>query len=379
MKCVTKTDNLYIRSRDFIWIKMTSNTIAQGILKAVGIIVGIVLLALALYKLQNIIIYIVLAAVVALIGRPIVGFLKRRLKFKNTWATVTAIVIIMSFFAGIISLFVPLLISQGKNLASIDFKALNNNVHRFLDNLLHSLGMGRMESQVGDVPDLINMEDLSSLLNGFIGVISNIGIGLFSVLFIAFFFMKDGTAISEGFLSLIKPKHLPKVRETLEDIKAILSRYFVGLFLQLSVIFILLTIVLLIFGVKDALIIAFLCALLNLIPYVGPIIGAVVISVLTISNFMDADLQSVILPKTLYVFLGFLFTQFIDNVFSQPIIFSNSMKSSPLEIFIVTMVIGTLFGIAGMVVAIPAYTVLKVILKAVFPNNKLVQLLTAKI
>ena len=379
MKCVTKTDNLYIRSRDFIWIKMTSNTIAQGILKAVGIIVGIVLLALALYKLQNIIIYIVLAAVVALIGRPIVGFLKRRLKFKNTWATVTAIAIIMSFFAGIISLFVPLLISQGKNLASIDFKALNNNIHRFLDNLLHSLGMGRMESQAGNIPELLNMEDVSSILNGFIGVISNIGIGLFSVLFIAFFFIKDGTAINNSFLSLVSPRRLPKVRKTLEDIKTLLSRYFVGLFLQLSVIFILLTIVLLIFGVKDALIIAFLCALLNLIPYVGPIIGAVVISVLTISNFMDADLQSVILPKTLYVFLGFLFTQFIDNVFSQPIIFSNSMKSSPLEIFIVTMVIGTLFGIAGMVVAIPAYTVLKVILKAVFPNNKLVQLLTAKI
>ena len=353
---------------------MTSNTIAQGILKAVGIIVGIVLLALALYKLQNIIIYIVLAAVVALIGRPIVGFLKRRLKFKNTWATVTAIAIIMSFFAGIISLFVPLLISQGKNLASIDFKALNNNVHRFLDNLLHSLGMGRMESQAGNIPELLNMEDVSSVLNGFIGVISNIGIGLFSVLFI-----KDGTAINNSFLSLVSPRRLPKVRKTLEDIKTLLSRYFVGLFLQLSVIFILLTIVLLIFGVKDALIIAFLCALLNLIPYVGPIIGAVVISVLTISNFMDADLQSVILPKTLYVFLGFLFTQFIDNVFAQPIIFSNSMKSSPLEIFIVTMVIGTLFGIAGMVVAIPAYTVLKVILKAVFPNNKLVQLLTAKI
>ena len=354
---------------------MTSNTIAQGILKAVGIMVGIVLLALALYKLQNIIIYIVLAAVLALIGRPMVGFLKRRLKFKNTWATVTAIAIIMSFFAGIISLFVPLLISQGKNLASIDFKALNDNVHRFLDNLLHSLGMGRMESQVGNIPELLNMEDVSSVLNGFIGVISNIGIGLFSVLFIAFFFIKDGTAINNSFLSLVSPRRLPKVRKTLEDIKTLLSR----LFFQLSVIFILLTIVLLIFGVKDALIIAFLCALLNLIPYVGPIIGAVVISVLTISNFMDADLQSVILPKTLYVFLGFLFTQFIDNVFSQPIIFSNSMKSSPLEIFIVTMVIGTLFGIAGMVVAIPAYTVLKVILKAVFPNNKLVQLLTAKI
>jgi len=358
---------------------MNSNTIAQGILKAVGIIVGIVLLILGLYKLQNIIVYIVLAAILALIGRPMIKFLKKRLKFKNTWATITVIVVILGTFAGLISLFVPMLISQGKNLASIDFQALNNNIHRFLDDLLHSLGMGRMESQVGNIPELLNMQDVSAVLNGFIGVISNIGVGLFSVLFITFFFMKDGTAIINSFLSLVKRERLPQVRKTIEDIKSLLSRYFLGLFLQLSVVFILLTIVLLIFGVKDALIIAFLCSLLNVIPYVGPMIGAVVISVLTISNFMDADLQSVILPKTIYVLLGFSITQFIDNVFSQPIIFSNSMKSSPLEIFIVTLISGTLFGIVGMVIAIPAYTVLKVILKAVFPKNKLIQLLTAKI
>ncbi|WP_454952996.1 AI-2E family transporter [Capnocytophaga granulosa] len=358
---------------------MNSNTIAQGILKAVGIIVGIVLLVLGLYKLQNIIIYIVLAAILALIGGPMIKFLKKRLKFRNTWATITVIVVILGAFAGLISLFVPMLISQGKNLASIDFQALNDNIHRFLDDLLHSLGMGRMEPQVGNIPELLNMQDVSAMLNGFIDVISNIGVGLFSVLFITFFFMKDGTAIINSFLSLVKRERLPQVRKTIEDIKRLLSRYFLGLFLQLSVVFILLTIVLLIFGVKDALIIAFLCALLNVIPYVGPMIGAVVISVLTISNFMDADLQSVILPKTIYVLLGFFITQFIDNVFSQPIIFSNSMKSSPLEIFIVTLISGTLFGIVGMVIAIPAYTVLKVILKAVFPKNKLIQLLTAKI
>lgn len=358
---------------------MNSNTIAQGILKAVGIIVGIVLLVLGLYKLQNIIIYIVLAAILALIGRPMIKFLKKRLKFRNTWATITVIVVILGVFAGLISLFVPMLISQGKNLASIDFKALNDSIHRFLDNLLLSLGMGRLESQLADIPELLNMQDVSTVLNGFIDVISNIGVGLFSVLFIAFFFMKDGTIIINSFLSLVKRERLPQVRKTIEDIKRLLSRYFLGLFLQLSVVFILLTIVLLIFGVKDALIIAFLCALLNIIPYVGPMIGAVVISVLTISNFMDADLQNVILPKTIYVLLGFFITQFIDNVISQPIIFSNSMKSSPLEIFIVTLISGTLFGIVGMVIAIPAYTVLKVILKAVFPKNKLIQLLTAKI
>ncbi len=358
---------------------MTSNTIAQGILKAVGIIVGVVLLALSLYQLKNIIIYIVLAAILALIGGPMIQFFKKRLKFKNTWATITAIMIILVFFAGLISLFVPLLISQGKNLASIDFQALNDNIHRFLNDLLLSLGFERLESNVTNIPELLNMQDVSTVLNGFIGVISNVGVGLFSVLFITFFFMKDGTTIINSFLSLVKRERLPQVRKTIEDIKRLLSRYFLGLFLQLSIIFVLLTIVLLIFGVEDAMIIAFLCALLNVIPYVGPMIGAVVISVLTISNFMDADLQSVILPKTLYVLMGFLLTQLIDNVISQPIIFSNSMKSSPLEIFIVTLISGTLFGIVGMVIAIPAYTVLKVILKAVFPKNKLIQLLTAKI
>ena len=182
---------------------MNSNTIAQGILKAVGIIVGIVLLVLGLYKLQNIIIYIVLAAILALIGRPMIKFLKKRLKFRNTWATITVIVVILGAFAGLISLFVPMLISQGKNLASIDFQALNDNIHRFLDDLLHSLGMGRIESQVGNIPELLNMQDVSTMLNGFIDVISNIGVGLFSVLFITFFFMKDGTAIINSFLSLV--------------------------------------------------------------------------------------------------------------------------------------------------------------------------------
>ncbi|EGD34778.1 brp/Blh family beta-carotene 15,15'-monooxygenase [Capnocytophaga sp. oral taxon 338 str. F0234] len=358
---------------------MNANIIAQGILKAVGMIVGVFLLCLGIYKLQNVIIYVILASVLALIGRPIIQFLKKKLKFKNTWATITSIGLIMCFFIGLMSLFIPMLITQGKNLASIDFQALNDNILLFLDNILLSLGFTKLESNITNIPELLNMQDVSSVVNGFIEIISNLGMGLFSVFFIAFFFMKDGTAISNSFLSLADPKRLPKIKKTLEEIKNLLSRYFVGLFLQLTVIFVLLTIVLLIFGVGDAVIIAFLCALLNLIPYLGPIIGAVVISVLTISNFMDADVQSVILPKTIYVLIGFLITQLIDNVFSQPIIFSNSVKSNPLEIFLITLISGTLFGIVGMVVAIPAYTVLKVILKAVFPNNKFVQMLTSKI
>jgi putative membrane protein len=358
---------------------MNANTLAQGILKAVGVITGVVLLCWGLYQLQNVLLYVILASILALISQPMVRFLKRRLKFKNTIATITAISTILCFFAGIISLFIPLLLSQGKNLASIDFQSLNKNIHLFFDKILVSVGLSQLESNIGDIPEILNLQDVSSVVNNFLGMVSNLGMGLFSTFFIAFFFMKDGATIYKNLLSLVNPERLPKVETTLKEIKRMLTRYFVGLFLQLSIIFILLTIVLLIFGVKDALIIAFLCALLNIIPYVGPMIGALVISVLTISNFMDADVQTVIVPKTIYVLIGFLITQLIDNIFAQPIIFSNSMKSSPLEIFLITLICGTLFGIVGMVVAIPAYTVLKVLLKAIFPKNRLVQLLTAKI
>ena len=77
----------------------------------------------------------------------------------------------------------------------------------------------------------LNMQDVSTVLNGFIGVISNVGVGLFSVLFITFFFMKDGTTIINSFLSLVKRERLFQVRKTIEDIKHLLSHYFLGLFL----------------------------------------------------------------------------------------------------------------------------------------------------
>ena len=180
-------------------------------------------------------------------------------------------------------------------------------------------------------------------------------------------------------LSLLSDKRKRTVKASIFKINNLLSRYFIGLLLQLFILFVIYTVVLLIFGVENAFMIALLCALLNIIPYVGPIIGFVLMALLTMSSNLHNDFMSVSLPTTIYVLIGFLVGQFIDNVFSQPLIFSNSVKSTALEIFLITLISGTLFGIVGMVVAIPAYTVLKVVLKEFYPNNKLVALLTKNI
>ena len=97
---------------------------------------------------------------------------------------------------------------------------------------------------------------------------------------------------------------------------------------------------------------------------------------LTMTSNLEADFSTVILPKTIYVMIGFTLGQLIDNLFSQPYIFSNSVKSHPLEIFIVILAGGTLMGTIGMIVAIPLYTSTRVILKEFFFENKIVKSLT---
>jgi predicted PurR-regulated permease PerM len=140
--------------------------------------------------------------------------------------------------------------------------------------------------------------------------------------------------------------------------------------------FVIYSIVLFVFGIENAVVIAFLCALLNLIPYVGPIIGGLLMAVLTMTSNVGADFSSVILPKTGYVMIGFIIGQLVDNFFSQPFIFSNSVKSHPLEIFLIIIIGGLLFGVTGMIIAVPGYTAIKVILKEFFADNKIVKSLT---
>ena len=174
----------------------------------------------------------------------------------------------------------------------------------------------------------------------------------------------------------MKNKYENKLKKSLAKIRKLLSRYFIGLLLQVTILLLIYSIVLLIFGIENAIIIAFICALLNLIPYVGPLIAAFMMVALSMSSNITEDFSTVILPKSIYVFLGFVIGQLIDNFISQPIIFSKSVKSHPLEIFIVILIAGILFGTTGLIFAIPIYTAIKVIFKEFFAQYKIVQSLT---
>ena len=354
-----------------------SNEISNGILKAIAIISGVLLLLFFLFKISSVIVYLVIAGVVSLIGRPIVMLLSRKLKFKNVFAVIITMALLLATLLSIGALFIPLIKSQGENLALLNFDELQDNFNDLINETHEYLtlhGINVLETlKNSDLLSKLNVNAIPDLLNSVLSMVGSLSIGLF---FISFFFLKDSKLFEDGIILFVSDKKEGRLKKSIEKIKNLLSRYFIGLVFQILILFIIYTIVLLSFGIKNAIVIAFLCSLLNLIPYIGPLIGGVIMLILTMSSNLGFDFQTVILPKTTYVMIGYMFAQIIDNFVSQPLIFSNSVKSHPLEIFLVIIIGGLLFGVIGMVVAVPFYTAVKVILKEFLSDNKIVKSLT---
>lgn len=362
---------------------MTSKVIANGIVRAVAIIALVGVVLYFLYSIQIVFVYLSIAIVLSLIGNPIVEFLRKRLKFSNTLAVCVTLLLFVSLLAGLIMMFVPMLISQGNNLSLLDTHSIEQKLTTLYAQLGNYLDKHNIDiNQVFNKKDLaskLNFDWLTNFFNSVLGTISSLGIGIATTLFITFFFLKDKVYFIVGVKKILPKSQEPQILSSIEKIRSLLTRYFVGLLTQLVIIFILYIIVLLIFGIENAVVIAFLCALLNIIPYIGPLIASVLAAILSLLAHMDGDFQSDAIPTMIYVLIGFSVVQFIDNNISSPLIFSKSVNSHPLEIFLVIFIAGILFGVAGMIIAVPLYTMLKVIGKEFFPENKIIRVLTKNI
>ena len=361
----------------------TSKEITVGILKAVAILAGIVILFLFLYKIQSVVVYLVLSIIVTLVGRPVVKFLKKYLKFGNTGAVLATMTLIFGVLLCLLLLFIPLIKQQSHNLSLLHIESLTKTAESLYTEVITYFSDTKidLENELQDAHIMQNLDFsfIPDFINSFLSMLGSFSIGLFSVIFISFFLLKDSKLLENSILSLVPDTKVQSASYSMLKIKNLLSRYFIGLIFQILILFVIYSAVLLIFGIDNAIVIAFLCALLNIIPYIGPIIGGILMLFFSMSSNLGADFSSVVLPTSLYVMIGFVIGQLIDNFFSQPIIYSSSVKSHPLEIFLVIIISGLLFGVIGMIAAIPVYTMIKVIAQQFLPNIKVVKELTKSI
>ncbi|MGB0811447.1 MAG: AI-2E family transporter [Flavobacteriaceae bacterium] len=359
---------------------MKPKELTRAIVQAFIIIVLLIGLYQVVLSIQSVLSYILIAAVVSLVGRPIAQLLKR-IKFGNTLSSVTTIAILMTTFFGIVSLLLPVIFEQAKNLSLLNVNAFEATATKLMNELsIYLLDYGvDLQSWVDRSLAEVDYSFLPDAINTVLNGLSGFTIGVFSVIFISFFFLRDSGLLERMVMVFVSDKNIKRVEKSIFSIKNLLSRYFIGLLVQITVLFIVYTLVLLIFGIPNAVTIALVCALLNIIPFLGPIIGTVLIVFLTMTSNLDASFASVTLPKTIYVLIGFTIGQLIDNFLTQPYVFSTSVKSHPLEIFIIILVGGLLFGPLGMIIAVPLYTALKVIFKEFYAHNKIVKALTKNI
>jgi len=356
--------------------------------------VAIILSALIIWTFKHIVAYILVAAVISLVGRPIVVFL-RRIRYKKfliprALAAILALLAVWILITGFFIFFVPLIINQGQELSNIDIEMVQNSLDTPFQKLEQLFE--RMKSDPNDPATLeeyienkifsfLNLSLISSAISDLINVLGNLFIAFFSISFISFFFLKDENLFGDGILLLVPTRYEEKFQHFLDSTKQLLTRYFTGIIFQITGIIILNTAGLSILGLNFQLaaVIGLITGVLNVIPYVGPLIGASIGLFLGIVNHLELDFYQELLPLLGEMAIVFAITQIVDNILFQPLIYGASVKAHPLEIFLVILIAGSLAGIAGMILAIPTYTVLRVFAREFFNQFKIVKRITEKI
>jgi len=354
------------------------------------IILFSILFAGILWYFKSIVAYILISAVISLIGRPFVNFLNKIKigKYHLSRALVAAFTLILfwSIIFCFFRIFLPLLANQAKEISSINVQDFTKNFDKPIQNAEMYISKwnvlndkNNLEKFVSNkIVSMLSITDFYSVFGTIFNMLGNIFVAFFAISFISFFFLKELNMFNNSIIVLVPTKYEMAVCNALNSINHLLMRYFVGISIDVVCIIILNTTGLMIVGIgfEHAIVIGLVTGFLNIIPYVGPLIGMLFgLSVGVVTN-MSLGFNSELMYILALMLLVFVIVQIIDASVIQPTIFSNSVKAHPLEIFLVIMIAGNLAGILGMVLAIPTYTIVRVIAKQFFYEIKVVRKLT---
>lgn len=350
---------------------------------------GMLFVGFMVWYFHIIVFYILSAAVVAIVGKPIVRTLSRlkiRDKSLPSWLIAAfTLCILGTLFLSLLSAFVPIVIDKLKYISSFNIQQFDamlaepiREIETNINNAIPAVNFSIREMINTQVEPFFRSGIIANTLNSLTVLVVDFLMAAFSISFISFFFLKDDRLFSEGVLMIFPKRYEENIKRAINSITNLLVRYFIGICIESAIKLIFVAIPLYFFGFDwgTALTIALITAVLNVIPYIGPIIGGLIaFAIATISPIEGVHLTTVIVE----VGIVLLVFQLIDNIILQPYIYASSVKAHPLEIFIVILMAGYIAGITGMLLAIPAYTVLRVIAKEFFNNFRVVQKLTEHI
>lgn len=341
-----------------------------------------------IYFFPDIFLYFAIAVILSMLGRPLCDALKKfHIKKFKLGNAVSAIITMVAMFLllSLIFLFViPLINKEIILLSNIDTDAIIAYFEKPIEdvyNFLIQYNIIRPEEDIlttieNKLYSIVNWDSVSTFVGSIVSKTSSLVIGIFSTMFLTFFLLKDQDIVHNIFMAITPDDHTIRMKKILNDSRVMLTRYMFGLIAEVVCMMTLIFLGLSIFGVKNALIIAVLGGFMNIIPYLGPLMGCAIGVIIGIISNLGINAFDLIMPNTLEIIGVFIVANGIDNFVLQPTIYSKSVFAHPIEIFLVILMAGNIGGVVGMIIAIPGYTLIRIVAKQLLSEFKFIELLT---
>ncbi|WP_069659099.1 AI-2E family transporter [Arcticibacter eurypsychrophilus] len=316
-------------------------------------LLGVFLIVALIILANNIIMPLVMAFFISIVLLPLYRFFKR-LKFPNSLAIFLPI-LIMATLVALIGWFFS---SQVGRLVS-DFPQIQKNVSLHLKSIslwINSISHFSTTEQLTFINEQSNklLTYAGALLTGAATSLSSTLVFI-ALLPIYVFLMLTYKNLLLRFVFMWFPQdEHGKVEDVLGESESIIKSYLMGLLIQITYMTIMLGGILLLLGIKHALLIGVLFAFLNLIPYVGALIGNLVGVILTLASSRE-------LTPVLIVLFVIAFVQFLDNNILMPRIVGSKVKINAMATIVGVLSGGAIAGISGMFLSLPIIAVMKII------------------
>ena len=351
-------------------------------------VAGILALALLIFFFPDIFLYFAIAVILSMLGRPLCEMLKKvhikKFYLGDAVSAVLTMICLFLIFSLIFIFIIPLINKEISMLSNIDTESIREYFRTPIENIYNFFIQYNIIRPEEDILKMfedkfysfISWDNFSIIVGGIVSKTSSLVVGLFSVVFLTFFLLKDRDIVHNIFMAVTPDGYTSRMNNILNDSRIMLTRYMFGLIFELLSMMILIFLGLTIFGVKNALIIAVIGGFLNIIPYLGPLMGGCIGVVIGVISNLGINAFDMILPNTLEIIGVFVAANLVDNFVLQPTIYSKSVFAHPIEIFLVILMAGNIGGVVGMIIAIPSYTLIRIVAKQLLGEFKFVELLT---
>jgi predicted PurR-regulated permease PerM len=336
-------------------------------------VVTFIFVVLFIWKFYNIVLYIIIAGFLSLLGTPIVRFFDKigivKLRVPRFFSSLVALLIVLSMIFSFIAIFVPIGLHQMRIFSEIDIFAVLENfkepINHFEDFLIEKQiisGHEPLEMMISNqFLNMLNLTNFENFLMSLVNITGQLAIAIVAICLSTFFFLKDDRLLYRTILKLTPNNLQEKMGKVLTSAKRLVVRYFWGIILDASIVIVIISTGMYLLGVKNALMIGLVAGVLNVIPYIGPIMSLVIGTFIGVTNELYHDPTAVDLLFVLKMVGLYVVVNFSDGFILQPVIFGKIVKAHPLEVFFVVMIAAQLAGIFGMVIAIPTYSLLRII------------------